>query len=623
MAVAVSTLGALRAWPSTGEPSIVEFGSTFRSAVHGIAVGRDGAVWIGEVDGIARLSRSGEVVQVRRADDCYYCGVGDVVVGAGGRVWENGFDRLLRFAGNGLRAYDVVHQQCAWAGVRGFAAVTTALYTSRLNETGLRRIGTNGMETRLLLGLGAIEAIAATPEDGLWLGVTHEPRCGNPSIDALFRYSDSGVLSSVFVAGFSRYRLLGHFASLRDGSLVADANLAASSGEANTTTFLLRISPAGTISELTQIAQPWTFSAIGGIAVASDDSIWFTEPAANRIGRIDTRGRVKLFREGIASGASPLAIAADRDGSVWFTDDARNTVEHVTADGRVRVFGNGLVPINTPGGPVVTKDGALWFRETLSWHPRIARIGRDGRVTEFMDVAGNPGTLQADGNDVLAVNVSSMERTAVATSVIRLSAAGSVTSVDTSGCLLTQMNFVCLASPRRGGAISASPSRPNWAVRAPDGCLWFTDSVDSQIGRIDARGNLALFTRGLTRWNSGPQYVTVGPDGALWFTEIRDRVGRITLDGRIREFSHGIPFRSFPGGIVAGRDGNLWFTLYHGNEIARITPGGVVTRFRRGIYPSRGNDSYVVDSIPFVDATGRVWFNEPQGGRIAVATLPP
>lgn len=125
----------------------------------------------------------------------------------------------------------------------------------------------------------------------------------------------------------------------------------------------------------------------------------------------------------------------------------------------------------------------------------------------------------------------------------------------------------------------------------------------------------------MSRWRSGPQHIIVGPDGALWFTEVRDRIGRITLDGRINEFSDGIPFRSFVGGIVAGRDGYLWFTLYNGNELVRMTPGGTITRYRKGIYPSRGFDEAPL-SVPVADAAGNIWFNEPQGGRIARATLP-
>jgi virginiamycin B lyase len=150
--------------------------------------------------------------------------------------------------------------------------------------------------------------------------------------------------------------------------------------------------------------------------------------------------------------------------------------------------------------------------------------------------------------------------------------------------------------------------------------LWFSDILGSRIGRLTASGQLTYFTRGLTRWHSGPQHMTVGQDGAIWFTEIRDRVGRIAMDGSIREFSQGIPFRSFVGGIVWGPDGNLWFTLYRGNELVRMTPAGQITRFRNGIYPSRGNDD-TVDSVPVLDRYGGIWFNEPQGGRIARATI--
>ncbi|MDQ2865223.1 MAG: hypothetical protein M3R51_03265 [Candidatus Eremiobacteraeota bacterium] len=61
--------------------------------------------------------------------------------------------------------------------------------------------------------------------------------------------------------------------------------------------------------------------------------------------------------------------------------------------------------------------------------------------------------------------------------------------------------------------------------------------------------------------------------------------------------------------------------IYHGNELVRMTPRGVVTRFRNGIYPSRGSDDNVPDSVPTLYAHGNIWFNKPQGGRIAKATF--
>src|SRR5262245_32963137 len=72
--------------------------------------------------------------------------------------------------------------------------------------------------------------------------------------------------------------------------------------------------------------------------------------------------------------------------------------------------------------------------------------------------------------------------------------------------------------------------------------------------------------------NSGPSGIVAGPDGNVWFTEISgNRIGRITPKGVITEFT--IPTAdSRPTGITRGPDDNLWFTEDSGNQIGRITP---------------------------------------------------
>src|SRR6266567_1171871 len=78
-----------------------------------------------------------------------------------------------------------------------------------------------------------------------------------------------------------------------------------------------------------------------------------------------------------------------------------------------------------------------------------------------------------------------------------------------------------------------------------------------------------------------PRGITAGPDGNLWFTEYSgNNIGRITPAGVVTgEFSIPTGY-SRPFGITAGPDGNLWFTEFNGNNIGRITPAGVVTEFR-------------------------------------------
>jgi hypothetical protein len=70
---------------------------------------------------------------------------------------------------------------------------------------------------------------------------------------------------------------------------------------------------------------------------------------------------------------------------------------------------------------------------------------------------------------------------------------------------------------------------------------------------------------------------------------------------------------SSPHGIVAGSDGNLWFTDWGANDIGRITPDGTVTKFP---IPT-------ANSSPACIAVGpdrNLWFTEANAGKIARLT---
>lgn len=107
--------------------------------------------------------------------------------------------------------------------------------------------------------------------------------------------------------------------------------------------------------------------------------------------------------------------------------------------------------------------------------------------------------------------------------------------------------------------------------------------------------------------STAPFEIVAGPDGNLWFTEFSSnpKIGRITTAGAITEFP--VPRQeTTPGGIVAGPDGNLWFTQadfefgFEPASISRISPAGDITRFPAGTFPfgiALGSD-------------GALWFTE-------------
>ena len=96
--------------------------------------------------------------------------------------------------------------------------------------------------------------------------------------------------------------------------------------------------------------------------------------------------------------------------------------------------------------------------------------------------------------------------------------------------------------------------------------------------------------------NSQPQSIVAGPDGNLWFTEMGcttvngqclSKIGRITPAGAITEFTIPTPI-SDPAGIAKGPDGNLWFAESQGSKIGRITPSGKLRSIRfLPLIPSR------------------------------------
>jgi streptogramin lyase len=142
----------------------------------------------------------------------------------------------------------------------------------------------------------------------------------------------------------------------------------------------------------------------------------------------------------------------------------------------------------------------------------------------------------------------------------------------------------------------------------PGGGIWFTETTARKVGHITPAGALTEFTVPLPPAHPsstgpfgfgpplgsselpGPGSITAGPDGNIWFTNGGSDVGvsgvyggqidRITPTGAVSEYQIPSP-NSQPDDLVAGPDGNLWFTesTVHGGVIGRVTPGGTITTF--------------------------------------------
>jgi len=262
----------------------------------------------------------------------------------------------------------------------------------------------------------------------------------------------------------------------------------------NAANLIGKIAPDGTVTEY---PVPTASAGLLGITGGPDGNVWFTESGAGKIGRIAPDGTITEFAvQGFLPG--PYAITTGPDGNVWFTQvRPPGSIGKITPAGVITQTTVTYIPSGITTGP----DGNLWFTESNACFAKIGKITPDGTLTEFD---------------------------------------------------LPFPRTVCVS--------------PGTIIQGQDGNLWFTDSY-RKIGQITINGIITEYPA------TAPVDMVQGPDGNLWFTEVRnisDRIGSITMNGVVNE--HLIPPTSSPIAYLArGPDGNLWASEPSGNRVAKIT----------------------------------------------------
>ena len=300
----------------------------------------------------------------------------------------------------------------------------------------------------------------------------------------------------------------------------------------------------------TEFALPNPGSGPTTIALAPDGTLWFTESAGNRIGRMNPDGSGLREYPLPNPNSSPRIIALGSDGNMWFSEHTGNRMGRITPDGTISGF-----PIPTPNSfpraIALGSDGNIWFGEFGGG--KIGRVTPQGVITEFPIPTPNSG--------------------------------------------------------------------PRALAAGPDGNIWFSEFLTGKIGRITPKGEITEFD--LPRPNTGPGDITAGADGAMWFVELHgqpdgrkvdgNRVGRITMDGRITEYS--MPSQAgSPINIAVGPDRNIWYTKP--GLVGRVTPDGQITEFP---LPSTGATGLTAgsDRQPPNRLSNRLWIAMSAANKIA------
>lgn len=136
------------------------------------------------------------------------------------------------------------------------------------------------------------------------------------------------------------------------------------------------------------------------------------------------------------------------------------------------------------------------------------------------------------------------------------------------------------------------------------------------------RGISGTITEFASGGMTAPDQIVAGPDGNMWFSNgCGAQIGRITPSGTVTVYAlptpvaapvGDIPTPSPPtpciGSLAAGPDGNVWFTDFRTDHVGKITPAGAVTEFSAGI--SASATPWGIAAGP----DGNLWFTEGDGG---------
>lgn len=289
---------------------------------------------------------------------------------------------------------------------------------------------------------------------------------------------------------------------------------------------------------LTVYPVPTSAAGLDEIVTAPNGDMWFVEEKANKVGRITPAGVISEFAlpattTGVTEGAYDLTVAPD--GTIWVVFDfGRKIVQLDLGTGVGTVYSLGPYPygeeveIGPDGVPWVSMsfdvDGLVRVLPTGTvWHPNappcdgeLARAGNGGMWCSSSDTRLILANSDASGGVTYPLPNNA--------TTLRSLAAG-----PTGAMWFSRYSSTLYTSPARGdigwidqatGATTifstGSNTGPRSLVRGPDGAMWFTNQgVGKGIGHLHPDGTGAITRVG----DYSPWSMTFDRAGFVWFTD--------------------------------------------------------------------------------------------------------
>ncbi len=388
---------------------------------------------------------------------------------------------------------------------------------------------------------------------------------------------------------------------------------------------------------------PVTGSKPSSITAGPDGSMWFTEEANDKIGRISAGGQVKTF-DVPTSKAWPNSITAGPDGNLWFVEPGMPSKHPTYPDQIGRITPKGAItefPVHDFGTGGATSivagpDGNLWFTESFQSGYEIDAMATSGALTAENPVTGDPTDITAgpDGNLWFTEQNGDIGRITTSGSITYFSVPDSLVPIDIApgadGALwfTTYSNYIGRITT--GGTITLytvptdGQSTESWGISpGPDGNVWVTLYGTDELARVNTQpgmvGEITVYDVPVSGETAGPYAIATGVNGNVWFTDI--------LAGEIVDYPVSPVVSQFPAssnansifGTAAGPNADDWFTDYNDNQVDRICQNGTLQTYNT---PTAGGGPYGITEGPYphnlrFPVVG-IWFTEAAANRIGV-----
>jgi streptogramin lyase len=283
-------------------------------------------------------------------------------------------------------------------------------------------------------------------------------------------------------------------------------------------------------------------------------------------------------------------------------------------------------PTDTPAAQDITQspDGNLWFVERGTNKigkvvpgnpPVITHFATPGGITQPQNITVGPdGHLWfSGGNSVGEVPPNDPTNGEAHGGLGLVDPRGLATGPDGNIWVADRGNDDVKRVDTTGAAVGSTPialgagCQPQNITRGPDNNMWVTCFGNQKIVRI--KGDASAVDPFTTDPGNVLIDIVAGPDGNLWFTGQLHNVGRITTAGSPQNFvSKGLD----PFGITVGPDGALWYAEAGESKIGRVDTSGNTSEFGgvtpnsmpRYITPGPGNTLWFTEDM--VNKIGRV-----------------